>query len=262
MPEVDGSLLLSRLGAEVRRRRQSLGLSRRELAVRSGVSERFLADVESGRGNASVLKLSMLAEALKTLPSALLEVAEPLVPSQRTIALLGLRGAGKSTIGSTLADRIGRPFVELDREIERQSGLGLGQIFELNGEEYFRRIERETLDRLLDEANEPFVLATGGGLVTHRESFATLRARCATVWLRARPEDHWQRVVAQGDTRPMEGQTEAFEALRRILGERERFYELADWTVDTSDREPDAIVNELAGRMGSAPPPDGELVGG
>jgi XRE family aerobic/anaerobic benzoate catabolism transcriptional regulator len=161
----------------------------------------------------------------------------------RHVALLGLRGAGKSTIGPRLAARLGRPFVELDGCIEAATGLHLGEIFQMHGEAYYRQTERDVLARQL--AGEPCVLAVGGGLVTDAQSFASLRASARTVWLRADPADHWQRVLAQGDTRPMADRERAFTDLRRILAERDPLYRLADITVDTSGRPIDAIVDDV-----------------
>ncbi len=249
--------LLAALGDEVRRRRKDRGWTRRDLATHTGISERFLADVETGRANPSIVKLRALAEALGAAPSSLLAGAESGSAhraSRRMLALLGLRGAGKSSVGRAVAERLRMPFVELDAEIERSSGLPLAQLFELNGERAFRRAEREVLRRLVLDAEDRAVLATGGGLVTDSETFALLRAHAVTIWLRARPQEHWNRVVAQGDTRPMEGHDEAFRAMCEILAEREPAYAQADITVDTSGRTIDALADEIVRRttVGSA----------
>ena len=244
----EAQALLTALGNEVRRRRLARGWSRRELSERTGISERFLADVETGRANPSVVKLCELAATLETDPATLIGGA-PVATAIERVALLGLRGAGKSAVGHALAAMLGRPFIELDAEIERKTGLALDQIFELNGAAYFRRVERETLRRLLDDGPRPCVLATGGGLVTEPETFALLRDHAHTVWLKARPEDHWRRVVAQGDTRPMAGQDAAFDAMCRILRERERDYRLAEITLDTTERSPEELARELAARF-------------
>jgi XRE family aerobic/anaerobic benzoate catabolism transcriptional regulator len=223
---------LETVGAAVRSHRERLGWSRRELAAHSGVSERFLAQLEAGDGNISLRRFADVAHALGTSPSVLLAAAD--APSDvRPIALLGVRGAGKSSVGSALAKRLGVAFVELDQRIEQTAGLPLGELFALHGEAYYRRIEREVLAQLL--ADPPaMVLATGGSIVNDPTNYALLRARCRTVWLSARPEDHWNRVVAQGDQRPMAENPHAFAELRALLAAREKLYARADHTIDTT----------------------------
>jgi XRE family aerobic/anaerobic benzoate catabolism transcriptional regulator len=224
--------ILPSLGRRVREERTRRSFSLRELAERSSLSERFLAQVESGQGNISVRRLAQLARALGTTAPALLTGGDGPAPAP-TIALLGLRGAGKTTIGRRLARRLRLPFVELDQRIERASGLPLAEIFRLHGESYYRRLEQEQLQSILGEKG-PVVLATGGGLVHSPESYALLRQRALTVWLRARPEDHWNRVVQQGDRRPMEARPQAMAELRRLLAAREPLYTQASHVVDTS----------------------------
>jgi XRE family transcriptional regulator, aerobic/anaerobic benzoate catabolism transcriptional regulator len=224
--------LLSALGRRVREARTRRGFSLRELAERASLSERFLVQVEAGSGNISVRRLAQLARALGTSAPALLGGTEGAAPPA-PIALLGLRGAGKTTIGRRLARRLRVPFVELDRRIEEVSGLPLAEIFRLHGESYYRRLEQEQLQRVLDQEG-PLVLAAGGGLVNSPESYALLRQRALTVWLRARPEDHWSRVVQQGDRRPMEARPQAMAELRRLLASREPLYAQAAHVVDTS----------------------------
>jgi XRE family aerobic/anaerobic benzoate catabolism transcriptional regulator len=268
----------------VRTLRDELGLPRRELAERSGVSLRFLAQLEDGTGNISVARLADVADALGTTPAALLASQSPTAngpeaPAARVrasiesllagradgdlrevrawlesrfapargpvIALLGLRGAGKSTVGRQLATRLGLPFFELDALIEEAAGLSLGSIFELHGEAYYRRLERERLAAFLAETDAA-VLATGGSLVTDRETYRLLRRRAMTVWLRARPEEHMKRVVAQGDERPMARSPHAMAELKALLAARERLYAEADHTIETSGRIVDDVVDRIA----------------
>ncbi|MFO1054746.1 MAG: shikimate kinase [Planctomycetota bacterium] len=246
----DARAMLSWLASEVRGRRKQLGWSRRVLAERTRISERFLADVEAAKANPSISTLCDLAGAFGVDATVLLG-AEGLGAKASSlghrIALLGLRGAGKSSVGHALADALHWPFVELDAEIESTSGLKLAQMFELNGENYFRRVERETLRHFLDDGPGEAVLATGGGIVTESETFAMLRARTWTVWLKAKPEEHWARVVAQGDTRPMRGNDAAYDGMVEILRERERYYRQADATIETTGRKLEEIVGEIVG---------------
>lgn len=237
--------MLDALAANVRSLRKGLGWSRRHLAERADISERFLADVEQAAANPSLLRVQALARALDT---SLLELlTAPLRQERPHVALLGLRGAGKSTVGPLLAERMHVPFVELDARIEAASGLTLEEIFEMHGESYFRAVERAELGRLL--SGDPCVFAVGGGLVTDEDSYGTLRRQARTVWLRAAPEDHWRRVVAQGDTRPMADNEQAFLDLRRILSTREPLYERAEVIVDTSGTALDAVVADVAGQL-------------
>lgn len=239
--------VLADLGRRVRDERGRLGLSLRELAERSQLSLRFLTQVESGQGNISVRKLAALADALRTTPSALLAGAGAGY-RHPVISLLGLRGAGKTTIGRRLARRLRVPFVELDQRIEQVSGLPLAEIFRLHGEAYYRRLEREALEQLF-HAGGALVLATGGGLVTSPETFARLRQRTVTVWLRAEPEDHWSRVVQQGDRRPIDAGPEAMSELRRLLVAREPLYSQAAHVVDTSRLDVDEAVRAIENQL-------------
>jgi XRE family transcriptional regulator, aerobic/anaerobic benzoate catabolism transcriptional regulator len=237
--------VLSLLGKSVRERRLRRGLTLKELAARTGLSPRFLVQVESGSGNISVRNLAGLAAALGTSAGALLSSAEaPAGP--RVIALLGLRGAGKTTIGRRLARKLRRPFVELDHRIEEAAGLSLGEIFSVHGEDYYRRLEGEALDRVLAD-DRPLVLATGGGIVTSPGTWSRLRDAALTVWLRAEPQDHWNRVREQGDRRPITDRPQAMAELRRRLAAREPFYAQASRTVDTSRLGVDRAVRTIEG---------------
>ena len=236
--------VLERLGTRARDLRAARGWTLRDLAERSGVSVRFLVALEAGRGNISVKRLADLAEALGTTASDLLRDGEAASPPQ-VVALLGLRGAGKTTIGRHLARRLHVRFVELDRRIEKAADLSLSELFSLYGEEHYRRLERETLAQVLAEPRS-MVLAAGGGIVASPETFALLKKHAVTVWLRATPEDHWNRVVRQGDRRPMADHPQAMASLRALLASREPLYAAAEHTVETSGRTVSAIVEDVA----------------
>jgi len=235
--------VLRTVGAKVSEARTGRGWTLRELAERSGVSVRFLVQLESGRGNISIRRLADLADAFGVTASDLLREAEPLPP--RIIALLGLRGAGKTTIGKQLARRLHLRFVELDRRIEKAADMSLAELFSLYGEDHYRRLERETLAHVVAE-NRSVVLATGGGIVASPDTYGMLKKHAITVWLRATPEDHWNRVVRQGDRRPMADHPQAMADLRALLAAREPLYAGADRTVDTSGRTVDEIVGTLS----------------
>lgn len=240
-----GDDILGSLGRRARAQRLAHGWTLREIAERSGVSPRFLVQLEAGQGNISIRRLADVAQALETTPAALLSGFATPPP---VIALLGLRGAGKTTIGRKLAKRRRLPFVELDKRIEQAADLSLGELFTLHGEDYYRRLEREVLQDVLGEG-QAMVLATGGGLVASPDTFATLRRAATTVWLRASPEDHWNRVVRQGDRRPMADHPQAMADLRSLLATREPLYALADHTVDTSGATADMVVDLIEQRI-------------
>jgi XRE family aerobic/anaerobic benzoate catabolism transcriptional regulator len=232
--------LLHNLGHEVRVRRRRRGWTLKAAAAAAGLSTRFLAEVESGRGNISVARLAELARALGCRPGELLDAEGP-----RRIALLGLRGAGKSTVGRLLAARLALPFVELDQRIEEAAGLPLAEVFAVHGETYYRRLEREVLGRLLSGPDR-FVLAAGGGIVNDAETFALLKGGCTTVWLRAKPEEHMARVAAQGDLRPMARRSDALAELKGMLAARSTLYAQADHVVGTSGATPATVAERIA----------------
>lgn len=234
--------LLRLVGNRVRALREQRRWSRRELGERSGLSERFLAQVESGRGNPSLRSLAEIAAALHCSPASLL------ASGTEVVSLLGPRGAGKTTVGRALAQRLARPFIELDARIEDLAGLTLAEIWELHGEGAYRELERSALDRVL-AASPRAVLATGGGIVTEPATFELLRERTVTVWLRANAEAHWDRVVTQGDHRPMAGDPRAKDGLRRLLEEREPLYRRAHHVIETSDLGVEAIVDRIEGAL-------------
>jgi len=269
-PARDDATYLELLGQRVRSHRTRRGMTRKQLARESGVSERYLAQLESGRGNASILLLRQIAQAMATplehfvteapegsveeellqglvkrLGREQLAAAHGLLVRQlgladsgqrrRRIALIGLRGAGKSTLGRALAERLTLPFVELSKAMEAAAGMPMQEIVALGGQAMLRRLEQRTLEQVL-AAQEAMVLATGGGLVADAVSYHILLASCFTVWVTARPEEHMARVLAQGDRRPMADNPEAMEDLRRILAERHALYAKADRRLDTSGR--------------------------
>ena len=277
---------LRAIGERVRQMRARRGMTRKLLARDSGVSERYLAQLETGQGNISILLLRQIAQALDTPVEVLvLEGPEPSVDLVHTteflrrlpaselaqarrvlvqhfggvdlnarrgrVALIGLRGAGKSTIGAKIANELQVPFLELDRIIEQESGLALSSIFDLYGQSGFRRLERQCLDQVID-LHPRFVLATGGSLVSEPATFARLLTTCFTIWLRATPEEHMQRVMAQGDTRPMADNREAMSDLRRILEVREPLYGKADVTIDTSAATAEETLTNVMNAVRSA----------
>jgi XRE family aerobic/anaerobic benzoate catabolism transcriptional regulator len=241
---------LSRLGAVIRSRREGQGLSVLALATRAGMSSRFLSDIQSGRGNVSIIRLAAIAQALGTTASRLVGEAEAEGGGAIVIALLGVRGAGKSTVGRKLAARLGVGFLELDRLVAAEAGLSLAEIFATHGEGYFRRLEVAALRRLLAERRGA-VLATGGGIVENAEAWALLEEHAKTVWLRAGAEAHWRRVVRQGDPRPMAGRPAAKTELRRLLARREPLYRRASYRVDTERLGVEGSVRFLAARLTS-----------
>jgi len=225
---------LARLGERVRAWRTDQGMTRRTLAESSGVSERYLAQLESGQGNISVLLLRKVARAMGV-PVERLVQEEEQAPRAARIALIGLRGAGKSTLGKKLADALGVPFVELDREVEKEAGARLGEVFAMYGQDAFRRFERRALERVLN-AHPRSVVAAGGSLVTDPGTYKLLLDRCLCIWLKTTPEEHMSRVIAQGDMRPFKGRSAALDEIRKLLSDRERLYSRADAAVDTSGK--------------------------
>jgi XRE family aerobic/anaerobic benzoate catabolism transcriptional regulator len=279
---------LVRLGDRVRNRRNGRGMTRKELAAVAGVSERHLGNLELGVGNASVLILLQVASALKCSPADFLrdedrsaewslirellenqdeatlrrvrEAILPIVDAAGTnagprpprIALIGLRGAGKSTLGRMLADDLGVPFVELDEKIESLTGMDTGQIHGMLGQGAYRRYELQALESAVDSAPSDtvngyggVVIAAPGSIVSEPETYGYLLANCCTVWVKASPEEHMARVIAQGDLRPMTGNREAMHDLRRILANREPLYAQADIVVDSAGRTVADTYEEL-----------------
>jgi XRE family aerobic/anaerobic benzoate catabolism transcriptional regulator len=251
-PPPTNSLLLRDLAQRIRALRKTHHVTRKTLSQLADVSERHLAQLESGEGNISILLLNRIATALNTSLAELFAHDEQSSPTEtsprlKRIALIGLRGAGKSTLGEKLAATRNIPFIELDREIEKETGMPLADIFSLYGQSGYRAIERRTLERVTNEYDRA-VFSIGGGVVSEPETYDFLRANCYTVWIKAKPQEHMDRVVAQGDFRAMAGNDRAMEDLRRILSSREPLYRQADMTLDTSN----ATVEESFTRLQSS----------
>ncbi|NMG34112.1 helix-turn-helix domain-containing protein [Azoarcus sp. TTM-91] len=258
---------LQTLGKRVREIRDRRGMTRKLVAREANVSERHLAHLEGGEGNVSIVLLRHIARALDvSLVELLAPEAEDTVEKRlirrflerlpqnrleevvfrlmrdfgheeavrrKRIALIGLRGAGKSTLGGRLAKEEGMPFIELDREIEKDTGMPASELFALYGQSGYRRIEKRALERVIRD-HDRAVISVGGGVVAQPETYEMLLSNCLTVWVKAQPEEHMARVMAQGDLRPMAGNDEAMEDLKRILEARESLYARADTMLDTS----------------------------
>lgn len=260
------------VGTRVRHARTAHGLSRRALSERSGVSQRYLAQVESGEGNISIALLARLGRALDwpiagfldaapTDPDfqrmaalwqgadadrrrAALDVLAPRPDRNRRVALIGLRGAGKSTMGRRTAAALDAPFAELNDVIEKESGLPVADVIALYGQDGYRALERRALQKSLAE-HDRMILAVAGGIVGDEGTFSLLLEQCFTIWLKAAPDEHMQRVRAQGDERPMAGSSDAMGALKAILGAREAQYARSDVTLETSGRTEDETLADL-----------------
>lgn len=265
---VDEVSLLNRLGQHLRVLRKQHNLTIKELASKTGLSLRFLSQLEAGEGNIAISRLAQIASVLGIrLSELLLEVEESHSKTeslrieidtllvnrneqelifikrlvnlalgahqQSAVALMGLRGAGKTTIGKKLAAKLTIPFWELDERIEDIAGLSLSEIFALHGETYYRRLEVQALTEILSRS-QLAVIALPGGIVNNVEAFSLTKQHCLTIWLKARPEDHMERVLAQGDRRPIANRPNAMAELRAILASREALYKEANITIDTS----------------------------
>lgn len=236
--------LLVRLGAEVRAHRtEELDLSAAELARRAGLSVRFLLELEAGRANISVERLADLARAMHLDLSWLFRRCEE--PLRRPfVALLGIRGAGKSTVGERLAKRLGCPFYELDGLIEEAAGQSLATLFD-EVRTPFSELEARVLARLEADAAQGAVLAVGGSIVDRPDNLRALRRIADTVWLKAAPKSHWERVRKQGDRRPMQGRADARAELDELWNRRRHRYERADLVIDTDTLDIEPVVERL-----------------
>jgi XRE family aerobic/anaerobic benzoate catabolism transcriptional regulator len=269
---------LGEVGRRVRTLREQRGMTRKALAKESDVSERYLGQLEAGDGNVSILLLRRISSALNVaiaeflLPEDRNSVERRLItrflerlpahrmedvifrlmrdygheeaPRKQRIALIGLRGAGKTTLGNLLARQLGVPCVEVNEAIRRHTGLPVSEVIALYGQGGYRRIEHQTLERVIGDYDRA-VLVVGGGIVSEEETFKLLLSNCYTVWLKANPEEHMARVLAQGDFRPMAGNEEAMEDLKRILAAREPLYRKADAIVDTAGEAPEESLQTL-----------------
>ena len=271
MTQIAPPEILDRIGRRVRARRQVLGLTIRNLAESAGISPRFLSNVEAGSGNIAVGRLERIARALGVELSSLVrprrrsairESIECLLDGRseaelsrlltllevnlgrrgrRVIALLGIRGSGKSTVGPTIAKALGLPFEELDDRITERSGMDLPEIFALHGERHYRRMEGRCLSELIAR-DLPCVVALPGGVVGNEESFSLVLSTCLTVWLRAEADDYWNRVYEQGDVRLIQSHDNAKDDLRELVHQREPLYRQAHVVVQTSATTPDEVV--------------------
>jgi XRE family aerobic/anaerobic benzoate catabolism transcriptional regulator len=264
------------VGERVRKARERRGISRNKLAELSRVSLRYLAQLESGSGNISIALLWRISEALdhrmewlvgsddpwtsevvrcaelfreakreqRRQVMRILDPSQPAQLRQKRLCLIGLRGAGKTTLGKRLGQALALPFVELNREIEEVSGIPVNEVLALYGQEGYRHLERRALERVVATADE-VVLAVAGGIVAEPETFAFLLRHFHTIWLKARADEHMERVRAQGDLRPMSGNPQAMDELKSILASREELYAQAELMVDTSGRTPDETTRDL-----------------
>jgi len=272
---IDG--YISAIGDRVRGMRARRGMTRKQLGSDSSVSERYLAQLETGKANISIALLWQIAQAMNVAPHELLPDAAPLTgapspllqfldqltPEQeqaahalllkhfvnpdgqvRGVALIGLRGAGKSTLGQKLAEAVGVPFIRISDVVEQLSGMSISELFSLGGQKAYRRLERQALQHVLDNY-ETSVIEAGGSLVSEPSTYADLLGSFYTVWVQTTPEEHMSRVVVQGDLRPVQASQEAMDDLKRILAERENEYRAANHTLDTSGRSVDECLDEL-----------------
>ena len=235
-------MLLHILGQRIRKQRKKRLLTQSDLAQKSGVSLRFIAQLESGKGNVSVQKL---ADICLVLDISLSNIFRGIGTGHaKILSLVGMKGAGKTTLGQMLAERLNIQFIELDEEIVRIAEMSLSEIFAFGGEQFYHELESRALDGVLEQPN-PSIIATGGSIVLHHENWQRLRDYTTTVWLQTSPQNHLQRVMDQGDLRPIEGRSNALMELRQILEQRSPFYALARNTIDTDRNNINKTLEEL-----------------
>ena len=276
-------LLIHRVGDRVRRIRKNKRLSRRQLSEVSGVSQRYLAQLESGEGNISIGLLKRLALTLEQPIEALVSDADPgvdelarlielfrntdqstrervldvLDPAKlraqkaQRICLVGLRGAGKSALGQSLGESLAIPFVELNDRIEERAGVPVPEIIALYGQEGYRQLESDALDDLIS-SSQRLIVAVAGGVVAAPDTFTKVLASFHTIWIKASPREHMERVAAQGDLRPMQGNPQAMAQLRQLLKSREMMYRQAEYQLDTSGKSLARSLDELLGLVDSS----------
>jgi XRE family aerobic/anaerobic benzoate catabolism transcriptional regulator len=276
--ETANAEFLTLVGSRVKKIRKEKKLTRKVLSEHSGVSERYLALLESGQGNVSIALLRQVAQSLDVEPEILISSSAPVNAESRLllgllasltssdrhrfkdqllkelrnspvsrsfrIALIGLRGAGKTTVGQRLSNILSIPFVEIDREIEKLADAPLSEIFITYGQEGYRNLEKTCLENLLGNGNN-CIISTGGSIVQDQKVYDLLLSTCYTVWLKASPKEHMDRVVAQGDLRPIAGNNRAMDELKNILLKRQSSYEKADLTVTTDGKAPGFIASQI-----------------
>ena len=274
--------MLAAMGAHIRALRLAAGLSVKEFARRAALSPRFINQLEAGTGNVSIAGLARVAEALgrsthEMIPpleddhSLAAEIwrlqsecsSDELRQLQRWLetlrgnksrpcflALIGLRGAGKSTIGPTLARRLKTEFVEIDKLVEKAAGMSLAEIFTTHGEAYYRELERESIERLF-AGSQGCVVVPGGSVVTDPETWGLIKRRCFTVWLHATPEEFMKRMRRQGDLRPMQGRPSAMDELKALLSRREPLYAESELKIRTTNKSPAAVIDQIVKAVGT-----------
>ena len=235
-------MLLNILGQRIRKQRKKRLLTQSDLAQKSGVSLRFVAQLESGKGNVSVQKL---ADICLVLDISLSNIFKGIGTGHaKILSLVGMKGAGKTTLGQMLSEKLNVHFIELDEEIVRTAEMSLSEVFAFGGEQFYHELESRALDGVLEQPN-PCIIATGGSIVLHHENWQRLREYTTTVWLQTSPQNHLQRVMDQGDLRPIEGRINALMELRQILEQRSPFYSQARNTIDTDKNNINKTLEEL-----------------